>query len=334
MDVSIIIINYHTTQLILNCLSSIYQHTTGVSFEIIIVDNDPPQGGGTTIRSQFPEVHWVDMSYNAGFGRANNEGMKRAKGRYFLLLNADTLLVDNVIKRCVERMDRQTEVVACSLRQIDAQGNEAPLWGSFNELRQTLFILPPGPAVQKLMDKLYPISDYKRNGNREWLSGAFLLLRREAFERTGGFDEDFFMYGEDVEWSGRLGKLGTLRYFEDLSFIHLENNNPFRRTNISWINRFNTQMQVSNFLWIRKQYGLPAYLGLIFSYIFMIPTIFVWKMLINLKKHGNPLAELRTQVIFTRKTGVILKYFPKMVLDQRYFYKIKPSENIDLLTVQ
>ena len=332
MDVSIIIINYRTPQLIINCLNSIHQFTSGVTFEVIVVDNDPEHGGGDQIRASFPEIKWIDLPSNPGYGIANNAGMEIATGRYFLLLNADTLVTDNVIGRCYTRMNRQQDVIACGALQHYADGTPMPFYKSFNEFRRTFFILPPSALIDKAVHRFYPEPQYSDPEQHDWLVGAFLFLRREGFEKTGGFSKDFFMYGEDVEWSGRLGKLGKLCYFSDCTFIHLENNNPFRRTNISWINRFSTQMQISNFLWVRKQYGVFQYLLLIVHYILMIPVVFGWKILLNIRKSKSPFTELRTQHIYLRKTGVILKYFWKTLFLKKGPYKIKPYENIDLLT--
>ena len=332
MDVSIIIINYRTPQLIINCLQSIYEHTSGVKFEVIVVDNDPENGGGNLVRQAYPEVKWIDMTYNSGFGRANNEGMKAAAGRYFLILNADTLVTDNVIGRCLKRMDERTDIAAAGALQQYADGTAMPFYKSFNEFRKTFFILPPSGLVDRILNKLYPEPKYSDPDQYDWLVGAFVFVRKESVERAGGFDEDFFMYGEDVEWSARLGKQGKLCYFQDCTFIHLENDNPFRRSNISWINRFSAQMQVSNMLWVRKQYGVAAYLFMILHYIVMIPVIFVWKMLFNMKKDGNPFSQLKTQFIFTKKTGVLLNYFWPTLFGKKQLFKIKPSENIDLIS--
>ena len=332
MDVSIIIINYRTPQLIINCLKSIYEHTSGISLEIIVVDNDPENGGKSLVIQQYPEINWIDMDYNSGFGRANNEGMKIAKGRYFLILNADTLVTDNVIGRCIDRMDKRTDVAASGALQLYADGSPMPFYKSFNEVRKTFFILPPSGAIKNMLDKLFPDKQFDNPEQHEWLVGAFIVVRKSAIEQAGRFDEDFFMYGEDIEWCSRLGKTGKLVYFNDCTFIHLENNNPFRRTQISWINRFSTQMQVSNLLWIRKQYGAGAYFIMIFHYLTMIPILYLWKMVMNIRKYGNPFKDLKTQTIFTRKTFVLLKYFWRTTLLKKDLYKIKPSENIDLLT--
>lgn len=332
MDVSIIIINYKTPQLLLDCLKSIYVHTTGVEFELIVVDNDPEHCDGQLIRERYPTVQWIDMPYNAGFGRANNRGMSVAKGKYFLLLNADILLFDNIIGRCFERMNQRDDIIACGALQLYADRTPMPFFQSFNDFRRSFFILPPSNFIDRVMKKIYPEPVYADPDQYDWLVGAFVFVRREGYERTGGFSEDFFMYGEDVEWSGRLGKLGKLCIFEDCQYIHLENKNPFRRTNISWINRFSTQMQVSNFLWIRKQYGLLAYLNLVTHYIVMTPVILAWRMALNIKESGNPFSKLGTQRIFLRKTRVLLKYFWKTALLKKELYKIDPSDNIDLLT--
>jgi len=330
MDASIIVINYRSPQLILDCLATIYKYTRAVSFEVIVVDNDPERGGKAQVLGQYPEVRWVDMAYNSGFGRANNVGMNVARGRYFLLLNADTLLVDDVVSRCVRRMDTRPDIAACGALQHNADGTPMPFYRSFNEFRKSFFILPPSTFLQRFLDKLFPEPRYADSDQHDWLVGAFVLARCEVVAEAGGFDEDFFMYGEDVEWSGRLAKVGKLCYFKDCTFVHLENSNPFRRTSISWINRFSTQMQVSNLLWIRKQYGAGAYFFTIVSNLLTIPVILIWKMAINVRKHGNPFAELRTQRIFIKKNGVLLNYFFKTLFKKKHLYKIKDSENIDL----
>lgn len=332
MDVSIIIINFRCPELILNCLDSIHTHTRDIHFETIIVDNDPENGKGNVIRSAYPDVKWIDMDYNSGFGRANNRGMAIATGKYILLLNADTLLTDNVIKRCFDRMNLRSDIAACGALQHYDDGTAIPFYKSFNDFRKTFYILPPGGFIENTINKLFPEPNYSDPDQYDWLVGAFVFLRRENFEKTDGFSEDFFMYGEDVEWSGRLGKLGKLIIFPDCTYIHLEHKNPFRRTNISWINRFSTQMQVSNLLWIRKQYGLIQYLILILHYLSMIPVVYCWKMIENIKKSGNPFSELRTQHIYLKKTNVLLKYFTRTVFEKKGLYKIKPEENIDLLT--
>ncbi len=316
----------------MDCLESVFRLTSGIDFEVIIVDNDPVNGGQTLVKDRFSGLKWIDMASNAGFGRANNAGMEIATGRYFLFLNADTLMTDNVIGRCVSRMDLNPGIAACGARQCYPDGTPMPFYKSFNEFRKSFFIIPPGGFFEKILNKVLPEPVYADPEQYDWLVGAFLMVRRNAVQKVGGFEASLFMYGEDVEWSGRLGTVGKLCYFSDCSFIHLENENPFRRTRISWINRFSTQMQVSNLVWVRKQYGVGAYILILLHYLTMIPVVYLWKMAVNFRETGNPFAKFNAQNIFTRKVGVLLGYFFKTIDYSRHFFQIKPEENIDKLS--
>ena len=121
-DVSIIIVNYKTPQLILDCLQSVYTHTKGIGFEVIIVDNDSQDNSRAIVLSQYPEVKWFEMGYNAGFSRANNLGIDHATGRNILLLNSDTLLIDDLLTRLSGVLDQQPDVAAVGAMQINREG--------------------------------------------------------------------------------------------------------------------------------------------------------------------------------------------------------------------
>ena len=331
MEVSIIIVNYKTAALILDALYTVYRYTEGISFEVIVVNNAEDIEGKRRILARYPEVKWVEMSYNAGFGRANNAGMQVAQGRYFLLLNADTLLVDNVIVKCLKRMETDRQIVACAALQYDADRQPMPFYQSFNDFRKSFFIIPPGRFFANLLERFLPEPVYSDPEQRDWLVGAFMMVRREGFEVTGGFEESFFMYGEDVEWSWRLGQLGKLCLFSDCIFLHLENGNPYRRSRISWINRFSVQMQVSNMVWLRKQYGIAYYLLMLVHYLSMVPVVYIWRWAANRKEVDKAKRGFETQRIFTRKVGVLLSYFWKTMNYKKHFFKIRPEENIDKL---
>lgn len=331
MDLSIIIVNYRTPGLIIDSLETVYEHTLGIDFEVLVINNEADEEGKQRVLTAFPDVQWVEMHYNAGFGRANNAGMRLAKGRYFLLLNADTLVVDNVIVKCLKRMEADQSIVAAAAHQYDKNGVPMPFYQSFNDFRKSFFIIPPGKIFSNLLNRLLPEPVYADPEERDWLVGAFFMVRREAFDLTGGFEECLFMYGEDVEWSGRLRKLGRLCLFDDCKFIHLENNNPYRRSRISWINRFSVQMQVSNMVWIRKQYGVLSYVMMLIHYLTMIPIVYIWRFSINLLHKNTPNVGYTTQHIFRKKVIVLVSYFWKTLNYKRHFFKIKPKENIDKL---
>ncbi|MBO0929948.1 glycosyltransferase family 2 protein [Fibrella aquatilis] len=324
-DVSIIIVNYKTPQLIIDCLHSVFEHTQGVSVEVIIVDNESGDNSESLVRgafpeAQFPQVRWFDMGYNAGFGRANNFGMKQARGRNVLLFNSDTLLVDDLISRCSQLLDQQADVAAVGAMQINREGQVHPqLFTRFAQLRRFCYILP-----ERWLNRIFPDSHYADPNQVDWIIGAFLMTRQTTIGQTGGFDERFFMYGEDVEWCWRLGKQGRMLVLHDGFFVHLEYGSDISNATrkVTFINRFKTQMQLSNLLWIRKQYGAGAYLLLMIHYYTLVPIVYGWKISINLRQ-GKPLfSELTNQRAFAQQVGIFSRFFWATLFNQNRFFKV------------
>lgn len=325
IDVSILIVNYKTPHLILDCLRSVFAHTTGVSLEIVVADNDSGDNSRAIVLAEFPAVHWIDIGYNAGFARANNRAMEMAAGRHFLLLNSDTLLVDNLIARCASLLDAQPDVAAVSAMQINRAGQvHHDVFDTFGKLRRYFYILPQRPAFQKLLYHFIPDMVYTDPNQADWLVGAFLMTPRQVVAKAGQLDEDFFLYGEDVEWGYRLGKQGRMLLLRDAFYVHLEygSSDAYQQQMVTHINRFKTQMQVSNLLWIRKQYGVWAYVLLILHYVTLIPAIFVWKIGVNILNGVSPLHQLDTQRAFARQVGVFLRFFRRTLVKQAGFYKV------------
>jgi len=329
MDVSVVIINYRSTQLAIESINSIKKYTKEIDFELIVVDNDSQDGSENLLKKDHPDIIFMQTGYNSGFARANNVGFKIAQGKYILLLNADTLLFDNVLKKCFQKMENDTSIASIGGLQLNSDKSPMPYYKNSAIFRRTLYILPQIGLLNDLIQKLIPEPIYENPNQTDLLGGAFMFVRKEAIEIIGGLDENFFMYAEDVEWSGRLRKAGKLCYFGDIQFIHLENMTDYRRTRISWTNRFGTQMLVSNLLWIRKEKGLLAYLILIFHYLSLSISFFLWKITVNIINFRNPFFQLDSQKIFALKTKVLLKYFLKTVFNQKSFYKISPEDNID-----
>lgn len=325
VDLSILIVNYKTPQLIVDCLRSVYTHTSGITFEVIVVDNESGDNSQAIVQAEFPQVRWFDMGYNAGFSRANNRGIDNARGRTILLLNSDTLLIDNLIGRCVRILDEQPDVAAVGAMQINRDGKvHYDIFDTFGKLRRYFYIVPQHPFFRKLLYRLFPDTAYADPNQVDWLIGAFLMTRRSTIERAGKMDENFFLYGEDVEWSYRLGKQGRLLLLRDGFFIHLEygSSDTYQKQAVTHINRFKTQMQVSNLLWIRKQYGVGAYLFLLFHYVTLVPVVYLWKMSVNLRQ-GRPLcSELDNQRAFARQVGVFFRFFGKTLFNRESFYKV------------
>lgn len=327
MQVSILIIHYKTLKLTTDCIRSIKAHTKGVSFEIIIIDNDSQDGASEIIRKENPDVQWIDMGYNAGFARANNAGIKVAKGQYILLLNSDTLFLDDIITTSVKHLENEPDVAACGGIQLFENGEERPFYRSLAPFIRSFIILPPHPSFDKFLVKLFPEKTYQDPEQVDWIPAAMLLVRKTTIEKAGVLDGDFFMYGEDTEWNCRLGRVGKLKTYNDCRYIHYEwGSNPKRKeVVITPINRFFPQIQLSNLVWIRKEYGLLPFLLLMLNYYIMIPVYFGWKIIVNLKNGQNPFSQLEQQKDYTRKTNLFGKYFWKIVLNRPYFYKLPVS---------
>ena len=324
-DLSIIIVNYKTPELILDCLASVYQHTEGIDFEVVIVDNQSGDDSQAVIQAEYPGVRWFDMGYNAGFARANNYGIRQAKGRNVLLLNSDTLLIDNLLAHCVHLLDTQPDVAAVGALQLGADRQLRPnLYTTFGQIRRAFYILPTGHFSQRLLQRLIPDTHYSDPNQVDWLSGAFLMTRPSTIARAGDLDESFFMYGEDVEWGSRLGKQGRLLLLKDSRFVHLEygSSDDNQQHVVTHINRFKPQIQVSQLLWIRKQYGAGAYLVLMLHYLTMIPIVFTGKIAINLRDRQPLFSNLDNQRAFAGQVGIFLRFFWPTLLNRPGFYKV------------
>ena len=329
MDLSIVFVNYQTEALLLDCFHSIFEHTKELEFECIVVDNHPIDGANRSILEKFPDTKWIESGGNVGFSKANNIGLKEAQGDYVLFLNADTLLFDNAIEKAWKHLKSSANYVALGGIQVDNNKKKIPYYRTLNDIRRDLYILPNRKIFHQLIDFFLPKEIFTENEETNNLVGAFLMAPKNILIEIKGWDEDFFMYAEDAELSYRLSKKGTLVYFEDVQFIHLIQENPYRRTSFSWVNRFAMQIQVSNLLWIRKSYGALAFLIIYANYTILAPLFWIWKIgiiLINGKKWNQ---ETKNQRIFSQKLGILYRYFWPILWRKKGPYRIKAEENID-----
>ncbi|MDR1554254.1 MAG: glycosyltransferase family 2 protein [Prevotellaceae bacterium] len=216
MNVSIIIVNYNTKTLLKQCLKSVFDNTTDISFEVIVVDNSSTDGSQQMIKDEFQNVILIESSENIGFGRANNLGAKAAKGKYLMLLNSDTVLVNNAIKILFDFIDKNPAAGICGGNLFDE--NKKPIHsyskmpGIMQEIKRLLFI---------------PDTDYFNCTNKPkkvgYVTGADLMIRSDIFNQLNGFDSDFFMYYEESELTYRVKKEGYKVYsVPQAEIIHLE----------------------------------------------------------------------------------------------------------------
>ncbi len=226
MKLSVIIVNYNVKFFLEQALLSVKKAIQNISAEIIVVDNKSIDGSVEMLQQKFPEVILIANEKNTGFSVANNQGIRIAKGEYILLLNPDTLVEEDTFEKCIEYMDAHEKAGAMGVKMIDGNGNFLP------ESKRGL--PTPSTAFFKMigLSSLFPKSklfgryhlgflDENEIHTVDVLAGAFMLLRRKALDIAGLLDEDFFMYGEDIDLSYRIQKAGFDNiYFPKTRIIH------------------------------------------------------------------------------------------------------------------
>ncbi len=226
MKISIIIVNYNVKYFLQQCLQSVEKACSGIDAEVFVVDNNSKDGSVEMVQDLFPEVKLIANKDNTGFSKANNQAMRISKGEYVLLLNPDTVVEEDTFKKVVDFMDSHKDAGGLGVYMIDGKGNFLP------ESKRGL----PTPAVAfyKIfgLSSLFPKSkvfgkyhlgylDKNETHEIEVLSGAFMLMRKTALDKVGLLDEDYFMYGEDIDLSYRITKGGYKNYyFADTKIIH------------------------------------------------------------------------------------------------------------------
>ena len=300
MDLSIVIVNYKSVQHVINCLKSIYESNMGIEFEVIIVDNDSRDNSKEIICNTFLNVIWIQSNYNAGFARANNMGIKISKGRNILLLNADTIVIENAIEKTMIQFDKQPQYAACGIQLMNPDGSNQHSGAKF--IKGGLNILLPLPYLGRLIRGAARIAGVeqpnvfhvKNDIEVDWIIGAFIMTKKETIEKYGMLDEDFFMYAEEIEWCSRLREKGPMVLYSSPKVIHLGGGSSSDYYGVidndnSWNlwSKKSRQIILSQFLRVRKQWGTYWFILILFFYAFEIPLfIFVLTIdkIINLGK--------------------------------------------------
>jgi GT2 family glycosyltransferase len=256
MQLSVIIVNYNVKHFLEQCLYSVREAITGLTAEVIVIDNNSTDNSMEYLPPRFPTVRFVANKENTGFAKACNQGLSMASGKYILFLNPDTIVPEDCFTKCIAFMESRPEAGGLGIRMID---------GSGKFLKESKRAFPsPLTSLYKLfgLAKLFPRSkvfshyhlghlDERQNNEVDVLAGAFMLIRKEVLDKIGSFDENFFMYGEDVDLSYRIQKAGYKNYyFADSSIIHFKGEST-RKGSMNYVRMFYTAM--SKF--VRKHYG-------------------------------------------------------------------------------
>jgi len=330
---SIIIVNYKSAQLISNCIHSLIQYADGLQYEIIVVDNDSRDNSRQLLITQYPFIKWIAMSYNAGFARANNEGIRLAKGNVVLLLNPDTLFTDNSLSVCFNNFI-SSSYVACGVQLLNEDGS--PQISGNYAMKGGLNYLLPLPYTGALLKWVASLLSVKKpnvpnaTGTIEvdWINGAFLMVKKDVIIKAGLLDEDFFLYAEEAEWCSRLKKWGKLCIYGQCHIYHLQgevSNDTFNSTGKGYFNLYDRkglQIMLSNLVRIRKEFGTGWFLFILLFYTVTIPIFLIIGFFHNLFAARNLSRFFKQWIGFTNNVLYVWKLSGTILRNKPYFYKV------------
>ena len=287
-NLSIVLVNYKTKDLTKQCIESVYEKTNGVDFDIYVVDNASYDGIDEIIQQEFPQVKFIQNNENKGFGAGNNVALRQIDSKYVLLLNTDTLLINNAIKILYDFMESKPTVGACGGNLYDEDNNHIHSYGNIFDLTdlflKTFCLRYFFPKRHKKM---------KDKGNNEadelktvdFITGADLMIRKEALDKAGLFDERFFMYSEESELQFRIKKSGYEIYIvPEAKIIHLHNKSPKKQEKMYF------EFLKSKYLLFRLCYGTKENLNL-------IKTLMIFQTINKFFRHNKAILNLYKYIL-------------------------------------
>ena len=227
VELSIILVNYNSYDLTKETIHSIENHSSDVNYEIIVVDNDSKDNSGKSLSEKFPQYKFILNDENLGFAAANNQGVNAARGRYILILNNDILFKENSLKILLNYLSKVNGKVMVAPRLLNPDGSIQPSTYRFQSLClsfTTYFFFYKLFPKSKYFNRYYMINNGISNIREvETITGAFILMSKKDYVELGGFDEDYFFYGEDNDLCKRFRECGgKIIYHPSTEVIHLK----------------------------------------------------------------------------------------------------------------
>lgn len=283
MDISVIIVSYNVKEFLRGALKSVFHalESGKLTGEVFVVDNDSEDDSVRMVQEEFPQVRLHALKENLGFGKANNIALREATGDYLLLLNPDTIVAEDTLEKMIAfmRSNPKAGMSGCKLLNADGsfqlscrRGFPTP-WASFTKLFGLSSLFPNSKLFAQYNLTYLPVNEtYEVDA----LGGAFMLLSREAYEKTQGFDEDYFMYGEDLDLCFRVKKAGLAVYYAPVTAtIHFKGEST-KRSSLNEVKVFYDAMHI----FIKKNYGS----SIVFATLLRL-GIFLRSTLALVKKH-------------------------------------------------
>ncbi len=289
LDVSVIIVSWNTIGILRDCLKSVYEQTADIDFETIVIDNSSADNSAAMVKAEFPQVILIENHDNRGFASANNQGMKIAKGRYMLLLNSDTVVLDGAIQKTIAFAEQHPAAAVVGCRVLNPDRTLQPSCFMFPSLLN-LFL------ATSYLYKIFPKSRFFGRERMTWwnreeirqvdvVTGCFMLVRRAAIEKVGMMNEEYFMYAEETDWCWRFKKAGWHNlFYPDAQIIHLGGQSSKQIRGKSLI-----QLRLGILQFFHKNKSYPYYVsaGILISLFFLFRIPLWWIMSIMKKSNSN-----------------------------------------------
>ncbi|MBN1997361.1 glycosyltransferase family 2 protein [candidate division KSB1 bacterium] len=243
-DVSIIIINYNTKKLLIDCIRSVYRFVKNISFEIIVVDNSSSDGSVPAVKQEFPNLVIVENSENVGFAPANNQAINIAAGKNILLLNSDTILLNNAVKKMTDYLNSNPEAGIVGPKVLNKDRTIQSSYSRFPNLkyevlrafRMEAWYVRHRIQSDKRIEQGIPFQV-------DWVTGCCFLIRTSVVDQIGLLDESYFLFNEEVDWSLRATKAGwKIYYIPEALIIHLGGQSTSKNPYFYLIHRYKTRL--------------------------------------------------------------------------------------------
>ena len=224
-DISIIIVNWKVRLLLKKCLDSILKYKDDLDIEIFVIDNDSKDGSPKMITTNYPEVNMIALKSNYGFAKANNLGLKRAKGKYLLLLNPDTEITKDFFKKVIKYLDKHTDIGILGPQILNPDKSKQDSVRRFPTFFSQILVLLKLKNILSnnkfLTHYLHKSFDYNKIQKVDQVMGAAFFIRRSVLDKIGLLDENFFIWFEEVDYCKRANKFGfVVKYFSEANIIH------------------------------------------------------------------------------------------------------------------
>lgn len=319
-DITVIIVNYKVKEYIANLLNSIDKAKSGYQLQIIVVDNDSGDDSISFLKDRFPDVEYIENGTNLGFGKANNQAIRKAHGKYTLIINPDTLVSEDTFSVLVDHMNNNPECGAAGCKILNPDGTFAPesrrsvptIWTAFSKVMGLNFLFPKS----KLFGQYYlSWLDEDEPSRVPVLSGSFMFWRTEVLNKLKGFDEIFFMYGEDIDICYRVQETGFhIDYVPGTSIIHYKGEST-KKGNLKYIKIFNNAL----FLFFEKHHSYKySFFFKVFIYISIWLKTFISFAFTNLKSIGSIASDL-----VLLNTSVVLGFLIRFKFSYEVFSNIQ-----------